>query len=382
MGWSAWLGFSLMHIVQVANFITPTSGGQRLALNSLAEEYVKKRNHCTLVFPGKKPAKWGDGMRNYVQLPGIAVPRSGGYRAIIKRKEMQRVLIELQPDVIELSDKTTLSWLPEWCRQNKIPCVLFSHERASDVVAERLPKLLPVQAIFRRWNRNIEDHIDAIVCASNYAAEEYSHISNKVHIVRLGVDHMVFRGSAGEAPDIASPVVLFAGRLSVEKRPYLVVEAARHLQLLGHNITFFIAGDGPMKTALVASAEGLDVTFLGRISDRVELATIMASATATIAPSPFETFGLSILESLACGTPVVTATTGAGPELVESDCGEAVASDGAAIAQALLRIFSQDQTRLRIRCASRAASYSWYSSAATMLWLYSSLTDKSFRAAA
>jgi len=79
---------------------------------------------------------------------------------------------------------------------------------------------------------------------------------------------------------------------------------------------------------------------------------------------------------------VITATTGAGPELVENDCGEAVASDGAAIAQALLRIFSQDQGRLRMRCASRAASYSWYSSAATMLWLYSSLRNKSLRAAA
>jgi alpha-1,6-mannosyltransferase len=372
----------MMHIVQVANFITPTSGGQRLALNSLAHEYIKRGNRCTLVFPGKTKSEWSDGERKCVQVPGLSVPLSGGYRAIIKRKELQRVLIELQPDVVELSDKTTLSWLPEWCRQNKIPCVLFSHERASDVVSERLPKLLPVKRVFRKWAQNIEDHTDAIVCASNYAAQEYSRISHKVHIVRLGVDHMVFRGSAGQAPDISSPVVLFAGRLSVEKRPYLVIEAARHLQLQGHNISFLIAGDGPMKSSLAASADGLDVKFLGRISDRAELAEIMASATATIAPSPFETFGLSILESLACGTPVVTARTGAGPELVENDCGEAVASDGAAIAQALLRIFSQDQNRLRMRCASRAASYSWYSSAATMLWLYSSLRNKSLRAAA
>jgi alpha-1,6-mannosyltransferase len=371
-----------MHIVQVANFITPTSGGQRMALNSLAHEYIKRGNRCTLVFPGKTHIEWSDGTRNCVQVPGITVPLSGGYRAIIKRKALQRVLLELQPDVVELSDKTTLSWLPEWCRQNQIPCVLFSHERASDVVSERLPKLLPVQPIFRKWQRNIEHHIDAIVCASNYAAQEYSHIAHKVQIVRLGVDHMVFRGSAGIAPDITSPVVLFAGRLSVEKRPHLVIEAARHLELQGHKIAFRIAGDGPMKAALVASSDGLNVEFLGRITDRAELAAIMASATVTIAPSPFETFGLSILESLACGTPVVTAATGAGPELVENDCGEAVESDGAAIAQALLRIFSQDQHRLRLRCASRAASYSWYSSAATMIWLYSSLTDKSLRVAA
>lgn len=158
--------------------------------------------------PGKTKSEWRDGERKCIQVPGISVPLSGGYRAIIKRKELQRLLIDLQPDVVELSDKTTLSWLPEWCRQNRIPCVLFSHERASDVVSERLPKFLPVKRLFRNWAQNIENHTDAIVCASNYAAQEYSHVSHKVHIVRLGVDHMVFRGSAGQAPDNASPVVL------------------------------------------------------------------------------------------------------------------------------------------------------------------------------
>ena len=89
-----------MHIVQVANFITPTSGGQRLALNSLAHEYIKRGNRCTLVFPGKTKSEWSDGERKCVQVPGISVPLSGGYRAIIKRRELQRVLIELQPDVV------------------------------------------------------------------------------------------------------------------------------------------------------------------------------------------------------------------------------------------------------------------------------------------
>ena len=75
-----------MHIVQIANFVTPTSGGQRFALESLAAHYVSQGNKCTLVTPGVSKSTRGDGRRNYVSLPGVRVPFSGGYRAIIRKK--------------------------------------------------------------------------------------------------------------------------------------------------------------------------------------------------------------------------------------------------------------------------------------------------------
>ena len=98
-----------MHIVQIANFVTPTSGGQRFALESLAAQYVNQGNTCTLITPGSSKTSRGDGRRNYVSLRGIRVPFSGGYRAIIRKKALQKVLKELQPDIVELSDKTTPS---------------------------------------------------------------------------------------------------------------------------------------------------------------------------------------------------------------------------------------------------------------------------------
>ena len=96
-----------MHIVQIANFVTPTSGGQRFALESLAAQYVDQGNSCTLITPGASKTSRGDGQRNYMSLPGVRVPFSGGYRAIIRKKALQNALKELRPDIVELSDKTT-----------------------------------------------------------------------------------------------------------------------------------------------------------------------------------------------------------------------------------------------------------------------------------
>lgn len=81
-----------MHIVQVANFVTPTSGGQRLALNSLAEQYLAHGHETTLVIPGAKKETRIENSRKVVSLPGVPVPFSGGYRAIVRKDEMQKLL--------------------------------------------------------------------------------------------------------------------------------------------------------------------------------------------------------------------------------------------------------------------------------------------------
>ena len=372
-----------MHIVQVANFVTPTSGGQRLALNSLAEQYTAHGHATTLVIPGTKKETRTENNHDVVSLPGVPVPFSGGYRAIVRKDEMQKTLAELQPDIVELSDKTTLSWVPQWCRHMGIPCVVFSHERASEVVSERFPRWLPVNPVFRRWGENIEKYVDAIVCASKFSAEEYLPIQDRVKIVPLGVDHQVFKPISRRAPDqnsgltnVSVPTILFAGRLSFEKRPHVVLLAARVLSLRGVKAKFMIAGDGPMRRQLEAMADGLDVTFLGRISNRQELATLMASADLAIAPSPFETFGLSILEILACGTPVIVANAGAGMEIVNDQCGAIASPDGESMADAVETILKRDLNEVRKKCAARAADFSWLIAGESMIDLFNSLTQK------
>lgn len=152
--------------------------------------------------------------------------------------------------------------------------------------------------------------------------------------------------------------------------------AARVLSLRGVKARFVIAGEGPMRRQLEAMADGLDVTFLGRISSRQELATLMASADLAIAPSPFETFGLSILEILACGTPVVVADAGAGMEIVNDQCGAIASPDGESMADAVEAMLKRDLNEVRKNCSTRAADFSWLIAGESMIDLFNSLTQK------
>lgn len=371
-----------MHIVQLANFVTPTSGGQRFALESIGQKYVARGHQCTLVTPGKRGEVRRDGRRTYVQVPGIRVPFSGGYRAIVRRKALRKVLLELQPDVIEVSDKTTLAWVPLWAKAHGIRTVLFSHERVTDVIHERFPSWLPVDRIIYPIIQKMKSRADAVVCASRYSADEFADVADKLRIIPLGVDHDVFhpRDTGVEPTEI--PLVLFAGRMSFEKRPHVAVAAARELALRGIRAKFVFAGDGPMLQKLRKTVDELDVEFIGRVSDRNHLASLMSSADVCIAPSPFETFGLSILESLACGTPVIVANSGAGIELISGGCGLAVEPTGAMVADAIMLLLLESRDLLRRRCVQRAREMSWDTCSNEFLDLYTSLVNQTWSAAA
>jgi alpha-1,6-mannosyltransferase len=108
----------------------------------------------------------------------------------------------------------------------------------------------------------------------------------------------------------------------------------------------------------------------------------MSSADVSIAPSPFETFGLSILESLACGTPVIVANKGAGAELITGGCGLAVEPTGAMVADAIMLVLLESRDLMRQRCAQRAREMSWDRCAEQFLDLYSSLISHSLQVAA
>ena len=73
-----------------------------------------------------------------------------------------------------------------------------------------------------------------------------------------------------------------------------------------------------------------------------------------------ETFGLSVLEAMACGTPAVVAGAGALPELVDASTGAvAAASSGAAFAEAIASLFERDRTGLARAARGRGLAGDW-----------------------
>jgi len=139
--------------------------------------------------------------------------------------------------------------------------------------------------------------------------------------VPLGVDLDVFRPGSDGRSEPAD--VVCVGRLSKEKRPDLAIDAIGELTRARIAVRFTMVGAGPDRARLMKATRGLPVRFMGHV-DHATVAHLLRSATVALAPCPHEAFGLSVLEALASGTPVVTTNCGAAPELLAPGCGLAV----------------------------------------------------------
>ena len=119
-----------------------------------------------------------------------------------------------------------------------------------------------------------------------------------------------------------------------------------------------VAGDAPRLRALQAQAGRLPVRFLRHVADRGLLARLLATADVTLAPGPVETFGLSALEALASGTPVVVSSRSALPEVV-GPAGLAADDTDAAFADAVQRLLGRDEAGRRQRARAQAERFGW-----------------------
>jgi glycosyltransferase involved in cell wall biosynthesis len=168
-------------------------------------------------------------------------------------------------------------------------------------------------------------------------------------------------GLAGSGPLLVS-VRRLEPRMGIEE----LLHAAALLREQGIDFTLAIAGDGALATSLRALADelglGPHVAFLGRISE-ADLKDLYAAADLSVLPTvAYEGFGMSTVESLASGTPVVGTAVGATPELLASLDRDLVATsaDPRDLAAAVARTLPRLDEDFRLQCATYArARYAW-----------------------
>ncbi|MFG2432987.1 glycosyltransferase [Streptomyces sp. NPDC048590] len=364
-----------LRIVRLANFVTPASGGLRTALDALGRGYRAAGHEPVLVVPGATAGDVHTPQGRVITLPGPELPGTGGYRVLADRGRLRRLLAGLRPDRLEVSDRTTLRWTGEWSRRARVPAVMVSHETADGVL--RTWGVPPVAAGWTadRLNERSAHAYTRIVCTTEWAEREFVRIGAR-NVVRapLGVDLRHFR------PELRSPglrarhlhgeevLLLLGSRLSVEKRPGRALDALVALRHEGVRAALLVAGDGPLRADLErrASAERLPVEFLGHVRDRDRLARLHAAADLCLAPGPAETFGLSALEALACGTPVVASASSALAEVV-GPAGLTAVDHGRAFAAALRELLDRPEQERRAAARARAGLFGWDRSVAAFL---------------
>ncbi|MFC9595008.1 glycosyltransferase [Streptomyces sp. NPDC056944] len=370
-----------LRIVRLANFVTPTSGGLRTALDQLGRGYLAAGHEPVLVVPGDVESDHRTEQGRVVTLPGPVLPGTGGYRVLTDRRRVRRLLDELAPDRIEVSDRTTLRWTGEWARRARVPSVMVSHETADGVLRTwGVPPALAARTA-DRLNRRTAWAFARIVCTTEWAEREFVRIGAR-NVVRapLGVDlercRPGRRGTALRAryADGQRVLLLLCSRLSVEKRPGTALDALEELRGAGIAAALVVAGDGPLRGALERRARErrLPVRFLGHVADREALADLQAAADVCLAPGPAETFGLSALEALACGTPVVVSASSALPEVVGT-AGASAADTPAAFAAGVRGLLAAPESVRRGAARARAEGFSWDRAVAAFLHAHDAL---------
>lgn len=346
-----------LHLVDCTMFWTPSGGGVRRYLLA-KQQWLAGRADWTQTIATPSPDS-GPGSR----LPGLALPGLAGYRVPWRRDASARVLRELKPALIEAGDPYRLAWAARDAAQSLgIPCVAFCH---SDL--ERMaigwagPRFAAAAArAARRYLRHVYAGFDRVLAPSLSMRDRLLDwgIANAVH-QPLGVDTGVFHpGRADRARWLerlglppATRLLVYAGRLASEKHLDRLVAA---VDRLGEPYRLLLIGDGP------SVPQGRLCLHLPHLRNAVELASAMASADAFVHAGDQETFGLAVLEALACGTPVVARHAAGLAELVDDDVGCSVPGGRPAdFAAAISALFERDRVALAASARRRAEHYDW-----------------------
>jgi alpha-1,6-mannosyltransferase len=359
-----------VRVVHVANAYTPRSGGIRTTVHALGRGYRAAGHEFVLVVPGPQTSDedlpWG----RRITLAGLTVPGAGGYRVLADLRKVNKILYGLEPDRLEVSDRLTLRGLGRWAGSAGVPSTVIAHERVDGILRAFTPLgARGAQLAADRHNATTAEHFDRVVTTTRFAGQEFARIGIPTHHVPLGVDLEQFRPATRRTAGRV-PLLVLCSRLSREKRPDLAIEALRVLHLVGCPARLVVAGSGPLSASLRRRARGLLVEFVGYLADRSAVAGLLGAADVVFAPGPVETFGLAALEALACGTPVVAASTSAVAELVGGGAGRSARPEPAALAAAVSGLLAVPEVQRRKAARTRAESFPWSRTTDTMLALH------------
>ena len=248
------------------------------------------------------------------------------------------------PDAMHIATEGPLGMAARrYCMKRKIAFTTAFHTRFAEYVHARIR--IPIDFTYG-WLRRFHAPSRALMVPTPSVQRDLKArgFTNTVSWTR-GVDTETFSPGSREALVDRRPIFLYVGRVAVEKN----VEAFLKLDLPG---TKWVVGEGPMRAQL--EREYPHVHFAG-IKTPAELARYYRAADVFVFPSLTDTFGLVMLESLACGTPVAAFPV-LGPVDVIGDSGAGVLHEDLGIA--CLRALDVSRGKAR----RYAEQFSWQAS--------------------
>ena len=368
-----------MHLVDTTLFFSPTSGGVRRYLTAKHQWLGAHTPHRhSLLVPGTVTKLLPGGVST---IAGWKVPGTFNYRLPLSPRRWVRMLDALEPDLIEVGDV----FHPAWCamrsaRRRDIPLLAFFHSNFPRLAGRRLGRL--VESGLGSYLRRVYERFDLVLAPSRLMCDYLAGLGvHRTALQPLGVDTEIFspqrrtpdlRRTLGLADD--TRLLVYAGRFSGEKNIEVMRSA---LRLLGERYHLLMIGGEE------SGRPAANITVQPFRRDSIELATAIASSDALVHAGSSETFGLVIIEALACGIPVVGVNAGAVPEHVDETVGMlAPPGDAAGTAAAIAALYERDLAILGRAARARALQrYTWSRALQLLLGHYATVAGQTLAAA-
>jgi alpha-1,6-mannosyltransferase len=349
-------------VLDITEFFGETTGGVRTYLLQKAR-YVQRRPALrqAIVVPGARDEILeASGVRCY-RLHGPSVPTQKPYRFMLATRSTSRIVAHERPDLIEVGSTWFAPWLVHLAtRRADLPVLWFYHSNFPRVIAPwpaRAGRARRTAAdLAWRYVRRLGRMVRATLAPSDFVAGELEREGvERVVRVSLGVDLERFhpRRRAGVAETRRrhglppGPLAIYVGRLAAEKEVELLLAAWPEVERrTGAGLV--LVGDGPARRRLQRRPGSERWHWLPFQQDRDRLADLLAAADLAVAPCSIETFGLSALEAIASGTPLLAADRGGVAETVARSGGGAVfpAGQSGALAEQAVRLLRGDLVAL------------------------------------
>lgn len=322
----------VMRIVDVCAFYSPDGGGVRTYAEAKLKAAARFGHEMIVLAPGESHSVVQCAPGGYLAtIPGPQLPVDRRYRYFNDERALHRALDEWRPDHVEASSPwSSATMVGRW--DGAATRSLIMHADPLSAYAYRwLGRVASIATIDRWfewfWNhlRGLDSLFDMVVCANRQLSGRLlgQGLAN-VETVPMGVEPGLFspgrRSTKLRAQllgqlglDESALLLVGIGRFAGEKRWEMVLRAVA-VAAAGRSapIGLVLVGDGPRRRRLEQLAERLrHVAVLPRISDRTELARLLASSDALVHGCEAETFCMAAAEARASGLPLIVPDRGA-----------------------------------------------------------------------
>ena len=322
-----------MRIALVTDAWAPQVNGVVRTLGAVTAELARRGHEIEVISPGE-----------YRSLPCPTYPEIR--LALAGSHTVGARLAEFVPEAIHISTEGPLGWAARrWCLANGRQFTTAYHTQFPEYLARR--SHLPASVFWPYIRRFHGPSSGVMVATETIRAQLAAHGITQLREWSRGVDLAQFGPNTAPPDlffDLPRPIQLYVGRVAVEKN----IEA---FLANSHRGSKVVVGEGPALARLRAVFP--EAHFVGQQSGKA-LAACYAGADVFVFPSRTDTFGLVMIEALACGTPVATYPVPGPLDVLtpESGCMAETLED--AIAGAL--------TLDRERCLARGRAFSWEAS--------------------